>query len=90
MLTDDENDGKEWCAMTMINKVQLSKALPEFGKLRCGTQVFVFINEQRLSVYDDFSHLHAQGRVHRQGAGTCGDRPFQISRRRSGVLSGTR
>ena len=55
MLTDDENDGKEWCAMTMINKVQLSKALPEFGKLRCGTQVFVFINEQRLSVYDDFS-----------------------------------
>ena len=55
MLTDDENDGKEWCTMTMINKVQLSKDLPEFGKLRCGTQVFVFFNEQKLSVYDDFS-----------------------------------
>ena len=55
MLTDDENDGKEWCTMTMFDKVQLSKDLPEFGKLRCGTQVFVFFNEQLLSVYDDFS-----------------------------------
>ena len=41
--------------MVTERKISLSEALPEFAKTRRGTQVFVFVDERAVSVYDDYS-----------------------------------